>query len=174
MTKSPYPRYVSPHQALAGFTKLRVIAALSLVIGATLILLAHAANPANATINPTDITPVNWVGDIPGGSSAGGEATCVDGTNCDVFVITAGGTAADWSQKLIALNFSWGIPASDFDFFIHKDSVTGPIVGTGRNDGAPATDDNAAIDPQATGVGAYYVHIVYFTATNADPYHGTE
>ncbi len=125
------------------------------------------------TISSTTTTPVTWVGTAPGGSSAGGEATCMDGVNCDVFKLTVTGTAADWANALISLTFGWTLPATDYDFYVHKDSVTGPIVGTGRNDGAPSTDDNAAIDPAATGVGDYFVHIVYFSAVAADQYHGT-
>lgn len=133
--------------------------------------LARAANPPSATIGP-DTAPVAWVGTAPGGASAG-EATCVDGVNCDVFKITVTGTAADWGSKLIALTFIWTLPANDYDFYVHKDSVTGPIVTTGRNGGAPETDDNAAIDPAATGVGDYFVHIVYFSVVGADQYRGT-
>jgi hypothetical protein len=65
------------------------------------------------------------------------------------------------------------LPASDYDFYVHKDTVGGPVVASGRNDGAPAQDDNAAIDPAATGVGDYILHVVYFSATAADQYRGT-
>jgi hypothetical protein len=160
-------------QTSSGFTRLRIVAALSLALAAAFMLTARAADPAMATINATDTTPITFVGNVPGGTSPGGEATCVDGANCDVFKLTVGGTQASWANNLIALNFGWALPASDYDFYIRKDSITGPIVGTGRNDGAPATDDNAAIDPVATGVGDYFVHIVYFSATAADQYQGT-
>nr|MBA2431872.1 hypothetical protein [Chthoniobacterales bacterium] len=128
--------------------------------------------PPNATIGPNDTAPVNWVGTAPGGVSAG-EATCVNGVNCDVFKITVTGTEADWATKQIALNFGWILPANDYDFYIRKDSLTGPVVGTGRNDGAPSTDDNAVIDPSGTGVGDYFVRVVYFSAVGADQYNGT-
>ncbi len=124
------------------------------------------------TLSPTSPTPVSWVGTAPGGASAN-ESTCVDGVNCDVFKITVTGVEADWSNHLITLEFSWALPASDYDFYVHKDSVTGPIVGTGTNDGAPNTVDNAAIDPSATGPGDYFVHIVYFSVVGpADQYEG--
>ncbi len=115
--------------------------------------------------------PVAFDGNATGGSSAGGEDTCVEGVNCDSFKITATGVPADWANSLILLNFTWTLPANDYDFYIHKDSLTGPIVGTGMNVGAPETSDNAAIDPQATGTGDYFVHIVYF-AVVPDQYHG--
>ena len=154
------------------FTRLRTVLALVLCFGGALILLVQGANPASTTISPTTAAPITWVGTAPGGASSG-EATCMDGVNCDVFKITATGTVADWAGNLIALNFRWTLPANDYDFYVHKDSVTGPIVGTGRNDGAPATDDNSAIDPFATGVGDYFVHIVYFSVVGADQYRGS-
>lgn len=136
------------------------------------IFLAQAANPAEATIGPNDTTPVMWIGTAPGGASAG-EDSCIDGVNCDVFKITVTGMPEDWNTKLIALTFNWVLPANDYDFYIHKDAVDGPITSTGRNGGAPETDDNAAIDPAATGVGDYIVHVVYFSAVGADQYRGT-
>ncbi|MEO5720694.1 MAG: dockerin type I domain-containing protein [Chthoniobacterales bacterium] len=172
MKKTLRETRLSSSKHLSGDVRLRKALALSLIFGAAFILLARAANPPQATIGPNDTTPVAFVGTAPGGASSG-EETCVDGVNCDVFKITATGTAADWSATLIKLSFNWTLPANDYDFYIHKDSVTGPIVGTGRNDGAPATDDNAAIDPQATGVGDYFVHIVYFSVVGVDQYQGT-
>jgi hypothetical protein len=141
-------------------------------IVAASIFLAHAALPPGATIGPGDTAPLNWVGTAVGGVSAN-EASCLDTFNCDVFKITVTGTQEDWSNHTIQLNFGWTLPASDYDFYVHKDSVTGPGVATGRNDGPPATDDNAAINPSATGVGDYFVHVVYFAATPADQYQGT-
>ncbi len=148
------------------------IAVFALVFSSGFALVVQAAMPTETTLSPTTTTPVSFVGTALGGSSAGGEATCVEGTNCDSFKITATGVAGDWSNNLILLNFLWTVPANDYDFYIHKDSLTGPIVGTGQNDGAPAIADNAAIDPQATGVGEYFVHIVYFSVA-PDQYQGT-
>ena len=156
----------------SGFTRLRLLVAFSLTVSAALILLARAANPPDTTLGPSDTTPVMWVGTAPGGASVG-EETCEDGVNCDVFKITVTGTEQEWATKQISLNFGWTLPANDYDFYIRKGSITGPRVGTGRNDGAPATDDNAAIDPAATGVGDYFVHVVYFSVVGADQYNGT-
>lgn len=89
------------------------------------------------------------------------------------FKITVAGTAEDWGNKLIALTFNWTLPATDYDFYIHKDTVGGPNTSSGRNGGPPEIDDNAAIDPAATGVGDYIVHVVYFAASPADQYRGT-
>ena len=156
----------------AAFTRPTIIVLLSALCCALLIVGTRAANPAEATIGPADTTPVEWVGTAPGGASAG-EESCIDGVNCDVFKVTVTGTQADWQNKLIALTFEWTVSAQDYDFYIHKDSVTGPITSTGNNVGAPETSDNAAIDPAATGVGDYFVHVVYFSAVGADQYRGT-
>src|SRR5262245_53506425 len=46
----------------------------------------EAANPASGTIAPTGPVPTftgNWVGTATGTGSGGGEATCVEGVNCD-------------------------------------------------------------------------------------------
>ena len=142
-----------------------------LALASTLFFLARAANPPEATIGP-DTAPVSFVGTALGGASAG-EASCVDGVNCDTFKIIVGGTPADWGNKLIALTFNWTLPTTDYDFYIHKDALGGSPVATGRNGGPPEIDDNAAIDPAATGVGDYIVHIVYFAASAADQYRGT-
>jgi hypothetical protein len=166
------PHLLSQTRAVSGYTGRTLLAALTLAATAALIIVVQAANPPSATINVTDTMPVTWVGTAPGGASVG-EETCEDGVNCDVFKITVTGTEADWAAKQINLNFGWTLPANDYDFYIRKGSITGPRVGTGRNDGAPATDDNAAIDPAATGVGDYFVHVVYFSVVGADQYNGT-
>ncbi len=159
--------------ACFSFSRSRLLCvAFVFALGAASLLRLPAAAPADATISPTTNPPVTWVGTAPGGSSAN-ETTCVDGVNCDVFKLTVTGTEADWANNLIALTFGWTLPANDYDFYVHKGALNGPIVGTGRNDGAPATDDNAAIDPAATGVGDYYVHVVYFSVVGADQYRGT-
>jgi hypothetical protein len=100
----------------------------------------------------------------------------VDNVNCDVFKITVTGTEEDWATKFIDLRFRWNIAAQDYDFHIRKGSVTGPRTSSGRNRGAAdpqPTEDDAAIDPAATGVGDYFVHVVYFTAVGTDQYRGT-
>ena len=172
MKKSSPAKSVRRRFYLGAFvSRLGLILTGMIALVTTCFFLARAANPADATIGPNS-APVNWVGTAPGGASVG-EATCVDGVNCDVFKITVSGTQADWGSHLIALTFGWTLQANDYDFYIHKDAVNGPNVGSGRNDGAPATDDNAAIDPAATGVGDYFVHVVYFSVVGADQYRGT-
>ncbi|MFN2508247.1 MAG: hypothetical protein ABR589_05690 [Chthoniobacterales bacterium] len=132
---------------------------------------AGAANPPETSMNPSSGEKM-WVGTAPGGASAG-EGSCVDTVNCDVFKITVLGEKSDWENDLIALHFAWNLGSNDYDFYIHRDAVDGPITSTGRNGGSPETTDDAAIDPAATGVGDYFVHVVYFAAVGVDQYRGT-
>ena len=131
---------------------------------------AFGSAPASATVTASS-TPIPFITTSTGGAS-NGESTCVDGTNCDTFTLTVGGAVSDYVGKIVKFNFSWTLPVSDYDFYIHKGTLTGAIVATGANDGAPATTDQAANDPGKDGVGVYIVHIVYFSAAAADQCRG--
>ena len=151
---------------------LNLLAAFAL-IAAFLILPLKAANPAGGSITPTVGATVNWTGTAPGGASPDGEATCVDGTNCDTFTLTVAGSPADWSGKIIKVDIGWTLPASDYDFYIHKDTVTGPETNSSGGS-PPAVSESATIDPSISGTGVYVVHVVYFAASGvADQYSGT-
>lgn len=152
-------------------SSLRLLASTAIALAA-LTVSASAASPDKGTLSPTSTTAVEWNGTAPASGSGGGETTCVDGVNCDVFTITLSGDPADYAGKQLVLSFSWSLPADDYDFYIHKDKIDGPEVATGANGGAPATTDGAAINPATSGTGVYVVHIVYFTTVPADQYHG--
>lgn len=137
---------------------------------------ARSATPSTKDIAPGTTTAVEWDGDIPGAPPAVGvvqESTCVDGANCDIFTLNVTGAQEDWAGKQIVVGISWSLPSSDYDLYIHKDSVSGPLVSKGVNDGPPATSDQAAINPATSGVGKYIVHVLYATTVPADQYHGT-
>ena len=143
------------------------------VFAAVLLPLAssNAANPPSGTIRPGDTTPLAWDGPITGGASAS-EATCTEGVNCDTFTLTVGGAQAEWAGKVVAVRIAWLVPANDYDLYIHQGSNSGPTVGSSGG-GAPDTDEQAVIDPSASGTGVYTVHVVFFTVAPGDPYHGT-
>jgi hypothetical protein len=88
---------------------------IALVSGLILIsvLRSRAANPGSGTISPAS-PPVIWNGTAVGGTS-NGEATCVEGVNCDTFTLTVGGTPADWTGKSIQIAVSWVVLANDYD-----------------------------------------------------------
>lgn len=133
---------------------------------------AEASNPSSGTLNPATGTSVSWVGTAPGGASPEGETTCVEGTNCETYTLTLSGVPVDWTGKLVKVRLDWLAPATDYDLYIHKDSVTGPEVN--RSADGPTISEVAEIDPTITGTGVYVVHVVYFAATSAaDQYTGT-
>ncbi|HYX29396.1 MAG TPA: hypothetical protein VE863_12600, partial [Pyrinomonadaceae bacterium] len=135
----------------------------------------RAASPASGTLATTGpVAPFTgtWTGTATGGSSPNGESTCVEGTNCDTFRLTV--APGDYTGKQISIKISWGIPANDYDLYIHKCPTTastiaqcnaGPTAAQGENGGAPGTSDGAAIDPGGVVAAAtdYTVHVVYFT-----------
>ena len=119
------------------------------------------ANPGSGTLNPTGPN-VTWQGTAVGGASEG-EATCVEGVNCDTFMLTLSGTPADWQDKAARITFSWMTPGLDFDVYVHKDTVNGPIVDSAASSENPEVID---LDPAArnVGTGVFAVRVVYFAA----------
>jgi hypothetical protein len=143
-----------------------------------------ASSPSGGTINPTTAAPITWIGTGTGGGTLnspvgviGPEDLCQEGISCDTFTLTVGGTPADWSGKLIRVKLEWLLPATDYDLYIHKDSNTGPLVGTsGRGATSPTeplTWEDTTIDPAVHGTGVYTIRAVYFAATAADQYRGS-
>jgi len=142
-----------------------------------------ASSPSGGTLNATATTPLTWLGTATGGGALNapllitGEDLCQEGLTCDTFTLTVGGTTSDWSGKLIHIKLEWLLPATDYDLYIHKDSNSGPLVGTsGRGATSPTeplTLEDTTIDPSITGTGAYTIHAVYYLATAADQYHGS-
>jgi hypothetical protein len=143
-----------------------------------------ASGPSSGTLNPTATTPLTWIGTAPGGATPnaplgliGGEDLCQEGLNCDTFTLTVGGTAADWSGKLVRIKLEWLLPVTDYDLYIHKDSNSGPLAGSsGRGATSPTeplTWEDTTIDPSVQGTGVYTIRAVYYAATLADQYKGS-
>ena len=160
------------------------LVALALAIALPAFRSTSASTPSGATINSTATTAVNWTGTGTGGGAlnaplglVGGEDLCQEGLSCDTFTLTVGGTAADWSGKVIRIKLAWLLPATDYDLYIHKDSNSGPVVASsGRGATSPTeplTWEDTTIDPSVNGTGIYTVRAVYYLATAADQYHGS-
>ena len=142
-----------------------------------------ASSPSGGTINPTATAPVTWLGTATGGGALnaplliGGEDLCQEGVTCDTFTLTVGGTTDDWSGKLIRIKIEWLLPVTDYDLYIHKDSNSGPLVGSsGRGATSPTeplTWEDTTIDPSISGTGVYTIRAVYYAATAADQYRGS-
>jgi hypothetical protein len=173
----------SARVTLRMFLAAAFIAALVMAVLPTL-RSTSASSPAGGTINANATAPVTWTGTGVGGGALnaplgliGGEDLCQEGISCDTFTLTVGGTPADWSGKLIRIKIEWLLPVTDYDLYIHKDSNSGPVVGSsGRGATSPTeplTWEDTTIDPSVQGTGVYTIRAVYYAATAADQYHGS-
>jgi hypothetical protein len=127
-----------------------------------------ASSPASGTLNAGS-SALTWNGTALGGASPEAETTCVEGVNCDTFLLTFGGTAADWNGKNARVSLSWLLPVTDYDMYVHKGNATGPLVATSAQ--GTTTAETADIDVSKSGPGTYAVRVVYFIAV-ADQYKG--
>src|SRR6266705_6742489 len=133
----------------------------------------HSAMPASGTLNPGG-PAVNWAGTAAGGGSLD-ESTCVEGVNCDTFLVTLSGTPKNWAGLKVRIVISCADPSglSDYDLYVHKGDNTGPIVGESAHGGTPP--EVVDLDPSdpTIGTGQFSVHVVYFSATFAFQYSGS-
>jgi hypothetical protein len=127
-----------------------------------------ASSPSAGTLSAGS-SALTWNGTALGGASPEAETTCVEGVNCDTFLLTFGGTAADWNGKNARVSLSWLLPVTDYDMYIHKGSATGPLVATSAQ--GVTTAETADINVATSGTGTYAVRIVYFVALG-DQYKG--
>ncbi len=133
--------------------------------------IAYAAQPSSGALDPSTTSPITWIGSTPGGSAPNGESSCVQGVNCETFTLTLSGTASDWSGKISRVKVEWLLPASDYDVYVHKDTLTGPEVARSAN--GLTTSEEVVLDPSRMGTGIFVVHVVDFASTLGDQYHGT-
>src|SRR5882724_7064722 len=157
------------------------IGALFFVISVFLVVFAlsttslRSATPSAGTLNPTGPT-VSWAGTAAGGGSLD-ESTCVEGVNCDTFILTLSGTPTNWTGKKARVTVSCADPsgASDYDIYVHKGDNTGPIVPGGQSAHGGTPPEVVDLDPSnpAIGTGQFSVHVVYFSATAAFQYSGS-
>jgi hypothetical protein len=144
---------------------------------------AEASNPTAGTIGPSS-PDLTWQGTgVAGGALNAplvlkGEDLCEEGVTCDTFYLTLSGTPADWAGKQVHVSLSWLSPGTDYDMYVHKDSLEGPEVassGRGATDPTgPLTSEDVDLDPDNPdqGTGVYAIHVVYYAATAADQYSG--
>src|SRR4030095_6328452 len=173
---------------LNSYGTLVVVLCLLIAVAAALITqpVAQASNPSNGTLNLAS-GPINWQGTAVAGGATGdpvggiltSEEMCVEGVSCDTFMLTIAGTPQDWvgAGKLVHVHLGWTVAAHDFDVYIHKGDLNGPIVansGNGVTNGILMRED-ADLDPgkTAVGTGTFAVHVVYWTATAVEQYQAT-
>jgi hypothetical protein len=147
----------------------------SILFAAGLLLVslsAFAANPNQGTLSPVTATALQWTGDALGGPSVTSEATCQDGINCDVFTIHLTGAASDYAGKQLVVKITF-LPASDYDLYVHKDTVNGKVVFPAGNGSQPGDNEQVVINPATSGAGDYVVHVTYSDVVPTDQYKGT-
>src|SRR2546430_10461167 len=165
----------------SSITARATIGALFFVIGVFLVAFAffatglRSATPSAGTLNPTGPT-VTWAGTAAGGGSLD-ESTCVEGVNCDTYILTLSGTPTAWTGLKARIVISSPDPTglTDYDLYVHKGTNSGPIVpnGTSANSGTPPeVVDLDPNDPNA-GTGQFSVHVVYFSASAGFQYSGS-
>src|SRR5437868_6335096 len=79
-------------------------------------------------------TRATETGNAIGTPSPNGESSCVAGVSCDSYTLTV--NAGTWTGLRVAVSIKWTIAANDYDLYIHKDTINGPIVASSTN-GAP-------------------------------------
>ncbi len=126
---------------------------------------SRSAAPENGTLNPAGPS-VSWTGTSAGGSSLD-ESTCdaLDAVNCDTYILTVGGTPADWAGKKVNVKISWPNGLDDYDVFIHKGTVNGPVVGSAAAGGSGPEEVDLDPTNASIGTGAFAVRVVYFLVT---------
>lgn len=150
------------------------LAGLALLVAT--VLPVRAADPSSGTLGPNLGERIDWVGTSPGGVSPGPmfgdhDGFCVDGTTCEFFELELTGSPADWEGIEVSIGFHWITFATDYDVYVHAGTPDGPIVDDSAS--GPTTSERVEIDPAEDGTGLFYVHVVYFAATEADQYNAS-
>jgi hypothetical protein len=153
---------------IRGTSLVRAILVTALVALFVVVFPAAASQPASGSLSASG-GAVTFTGTALGGASPEAETTCVEGVNCDTFTLTLAGTSADWNGKNVRVSLSWLLVATDYDLYIHKDNITGPVVASSAL--GVTTAEAAEINVAQSGTGTYAVRVVYFAAV-ADQYTG--
>lgn len=131
---------------------------------------SFAATPTSGTVNPTTNSSTTWTSSAVGATN--GESTCVEGVTCDTFTLTISGNATNYKGKYVNISIKWSLPVNDYDLYVHKGSLTGPVVASSTN-GVPGTSEAVSIIPTTLGVGVYSVHVVASAVSAGDAPKGT-
>ena len=141
---------------------------------AALLAAAHvlsAASPSSGTL--TAGTTVQWSGNAGvSAAPAEGEATCVDGTNCDVFTLKV--PPGNYVGKRVRFRLTWSNATNDFDVYVHRQTLTGAEAQRAAT-GNPVEENSFDLDGVVVaGVNDTFVfHIVYFAIVAPDTYQGS-
>jgi hypothetical protein len=130
---------------------------------------AGSATPASGTLTPGTPT-TGWTGNVAGANYD--ESTCMDGTTCDVYTLTL--APGDYTGKRISIDISWLLPTSDYDLYVHANTLGGPIV-TQDGSAPPGTSESGTIPidpPVVAAAKTYVVHVVAFAVPAGTTYNG--
>src|SRR5215813_3648478 len=158
-----------PVSAMPAYAFPRTLWILIVTFAATLNI-AFAADPSSGSLSPSNGATLSWSGANSTGANLD-ESTCVEGVTCDSFTLTLTGADTDYANLVLSIQIAWKIGANDYDLYVHKGDLSGPIVASSKN-GAPDVTEQVVINPTATGVGTYTVHVVDFTVAPGDAYQG--
>lgn len=132
-----------------------------------------APSPSTTSAQWSQVIPTN-----PGGVNnlVTDDTSCVDGVNCEYFLLTVDGTTADWAAagQKVRVQITWLDSADEYDIYVRKGSdVNGKLVGSAFN-GPGVTNQTVDVDVASNGTGQYFVHIAFNTTPDAtDKYSGT-
>ena len=148
--------------------KLRVMFLITMFCA--LVFPASASTPSSSTLGPVKGSSSAWAGSGIAGATTD-ETTCVDGTDCDVFSVTLAGSPSNYQGLILAISIAHSISLNDYDLYVHKGSLTGPVVASSTS-GIPETGEAVVIDPTVSGTGVYIVHVVDSAVAPGDAYNG--
>ena len=160
----------------SAYFRVRIVLALSCVfVGLGLAVFSVASTPSSGSLTPTTTTAVTWTGTADGVPPAsGGESSCTgqEGHSCDSFTLTLSGTPSDWTGKLAHVQIVWGLPTTDYDLYIHKGDLSGPVVASSGSGGTTIEQVDLNPNSPSVGTGQFTVNVVYFLPNSADQYKG--
>ncbi|MBV9209780.1 MAG: PD40 domain-containing protein, partial [Acidobacteria bacterium] len=134
----------------------------------------RASFPVSGSVNANDTQSLSWLGTATGPTSlASTPSQCREGIDCDTFVLTVGGTTADWFGKEALVRIDWQLLASDFDLYILKDTgFSQYVVAQSAHLSATSqqTHETVAFFPYVSGTGRYFVRVMYTAANFNDQY----
>ena len=74
-----------------------------------------ASTPSSGTLQAGG--KLEWDGFTLVAASPEGEATCVEGINCDTFTVTI--APGDYTGKRVRFRVTWGNQLNDYDVYVH-------------------------------------------------------
>ncbi|MBV9209085.1 MAG: PD40 domain-containing protein [Acidobacteria bacterium] len=148
-----------------------MLAALFLIAG--LASQARASFPVSGTLGANDTQPLSWLGTASGPASLlSTPLQCREGIDCDTFVLTIGGTTADWAGKTARVRIDWQLLTSNFDLYVLKETLGAPVLvaQSAHSLLSGQTHESLTFNPGVSGTGRYLVRVMYTQANFNDQY----